>query len=188
MSEEELTANSLEQKIKNATNSACRMLAIREHSHQQIKVKLAKKGYCDVSIEKTIKYLIQENWISEARFCESFIRSKSAKGQGLKRILHELRKENIHGSLIEQAMKEEPVDWSLLCKNVLSKKIKSLNIESQVNVRSDVTDDLIENNKETSNVNNFHIRQKKRMKLESFLTYRGFYHDEIRAAMKEFKL
>ncbi len=184
MSEEQLTANSLEQELKNATNSACRMLAIREHSHQQIRVKLTNKGYCDVSIEKAIEYLVKENWISEARFCESFIRSKSAKGQGLKRILHELRKENIHESLIEQAMIEEPVDWDLLCKKVLAKKIKLLNINS-IQDTAITTKDTIN---DTSKIVDYQTEQKKRKKLESFLNYRGFNHDEIRAAMKELNI
>jgi regulatory protein len=175
MSEKSLSINCLINEVKNATNSACRMLAIREHSHQQIRIKLTHKGYSDVSIENVIEYLVQENWISEARFCESFIRSKSAKGQGLMRILHELRKENIHELLIKQALIEEPVDWGLLCKKVLAKKIKSLS--SNVNTK--------ENENSKNIVKSAQSNLKNRIKLENFLNYRGFTHDEIRAAMKE---
>lgn len=173
--------------VKKAINSSCRMLAIREHSHQQIRIKLAKKGFSEVSIESTIDYLVQENWISEARFCESYIRSKSSRGQGLKRILYELRQHNIDPSLIENAVIEESVDWLGSCKKVLAKKMNTLNVDFASEYNNICESNKIDEISLTTN-QEFQHKQKYRTKLESFLNYRGFSNEEIRSAMKDCKI
>ncbi len=81
--------------FKKAISSGCRMLAIREHSEKQIRLKLLKKGLGLQAVNHCLDYLNNENWLSETRFCNAFIRSKAAKGQGLIRIELELLQQNI---------------------------------------------------------------------------------------------
>jgi len=147
--------------IKKAISSACRMLAIREHSKKQIGEKLARKGFGSETIQTTLRYLIDENWLNENRFCSSFIRSKSAKGQGLLRIETELRQQNISQDCIRQTLIEEPVDWQNICEQTLLKKIRAYSVTDKNLIKEDFA---------------------QRVKLEKFLKYRGFSAEEIKTA------
>jgi len=148
--------------IKKAISSACRMLAIREHSKKQIAEKLAKKGFASETIQTALVYLIDENWLSESRFCSSFIRSKSAKGHGLMRIETELRQQNISQDCIGQTLLEDPVDWQNVCEQALLKKIRAYSMTDKKLIKQDFN---------------------RRVKLEKFLRYRGFSAEEIKTAV-----
>jgi len=148
--------------IKEATGSACRMLAIREHSKKQIHDKLLKKGFTIPTIEYTLVYLVDENWLCESRFCSSYIRSKSSKGQGLMKIEMELRQQNISLLIIRAALIEESINWQKICERTLLKKMTAF--EPSENVPAEQ-------------------KFNQRVKLEKFLSYRGFSSDEIKLAI-----
>ncbi len=175
------TVAEIAQEIKCAIHSACRMLAIREHSRQQMRLKLIKKGFGDEAINHCIEHLIDENWLSEIRFCNSFIRSKVSKGQGLTRIESELLRLNIHQTVIEQQLDIEDIDWQQNCDQVLVKKIRQLSglFGTMISVPVNFSDD--------SNQNKLIVKtSKQKTKLENFLRYRGFSTEEIRIAIKKY--
>lgn len=167
--------------IKQAIHSGCRMLAIREHSRQQIRLKLIKKGFGQEVIKPCIDYLIDENWLSETRFCNVFIRSRASKGQGLVRIESELVKQNIHQSTIDQQLDIEGIDWQQICERVLVKKIRQSSDLSGSTIPDldNISNDL--NQKKLVVKSN-----KQKAKLENFLRYRGFSAEEIRIAIKKY--
>ncbi len=159
--------------VKKAIESGCRMLAIREHSEKQIRLKLAQKGFDLQAIKSTVDYLMTENWLSETRFCNAYIRSKASKGQGLVRIRAELQHQEIQQVVIDQELKEEDIDWQGVCEDVLIKKLKST-LGSRFELKQ--IDEPFEINKK---------KVKQKLKLENFLRYRGFSGEEIKIAMKK---
>jgi len=104
-------------------NSAIYSLAMREHSRQEIKNKLAKKVFSEnVDFEKLLDQLEENNYLNEERFTESFIRYRSGRGQGFVKIANELRQRGINTSLINNAMQEANIDWYQLAKEQREKK------------------------------------------------------------------
>ena len=123
MKEECDVAESAE-KVKKAISSGCRMLAIREHSERQIRIKLIKKGFEREAINHCVDYLHNENWLSETRFCNGFIRARTGKGQGLNRIESELQGQNIDQTIIDRQLELEDIDWQQVCESALLKKMR----------------------------------------------------------------
>ena len=147
-----------------AINSACRMLGIREHSEKQLRIKLTNKGYDKDDINTAIKFLYEENWLSNERFCESFVRSKKNKGQGRVRVEQELAQHGVTRDIINKTIDNDENDWQDICNQVLAKKIAtySLDCNKKINIES-------------------------KMKLERFMRYRGFETSEIKEAFSQQK-
>jgi len=165
--------------VKKAISSGCRMLAIREHSEQQIRIKLIKKGFAREVVNRCIDYLYNENWLSESRFCNEFIRSRASNGQGLVRIEFELKGMNIDQELIDQQLELENIDWQQVCESTLLKKIRQSGdlLDPSIIDSKDKSEDL-------SQVNSIVKTSKQKIKLENFLRYRGFSVEEIKIAIK----
>lgn len=179
-----------EDEVKRSIHSACRMLAIREHSIKQLEVKLADKGFSDTAVEHCISYLLDEDWLSETRFCNVFIRSKSERGQGLQRIVMELKQHGIAQQTIEQQLAIELIDWQKLCEKVLAKKIRiSGDSSTAISIEKEpMSETSLPLNQQESGWQLKSNRLKQRKKLQSFLQTRGFSHQEIYKALdKRFK-
>jgi len=72
-----------------------RLLTGREHSQKELLQKLAVKGFAKESIEPILEALSAENWQSDARYAESYARSRILKGYGPTFIAYELRQHGI---------------------------------------------------------------------------------------------
>ena len=166
--------NQFDKQVQKAISASCRILAIREHSVKELRLKLLKKGFNDEVLDDTIEWVLRENWLSEERYCGSYIRGKSAKGQGRLRIETELLQQNIDEIVIANCFDEEAVDWQCLCDTVANKKLASLlpNVGSQQRFEK-----IAEMNWQQSN--------SVKMKLERFLRYRGFTQSEITTTIRQ---
>ncbi|MGD1821462.1 MAG: regulatory protein RecX [Pleomorphochaeta sp.] len=74
------------------------LLARREHTKLELKAKLAQRKFSKNSIENTLNYLVKNNYLSEERFCESFIISKNRNGDGKYLVLQKLQSKGISSS------------------------------------------------------------------------------------------
>ncbi|MDQ7048497.1 MAG: regulatory protein RecX [Enterobacterales bacterium] len=175
----QLTTQGGELEFQQALSSACRMLAIREHSERQIRQKLSKKGFSTEVLDPCINYLIEENWLCEKRFCHLYIRSKAAKGQGEIRIVNELQKQGLDKLTIDQGLHEELIDWQNICDQTLEKKLR-LVPDYQPILESCVADD------QRHMLLNKNWPLKQRIKLERFLRYRGFSEQQIKLSIKNY--
>jgi regulatory protein len=72
-----------------------RLLTGREHSRKELTQKLSAKGFTKESIEPVLDQLAEENWQSDARYAESYARSRILKGYGPVFIVYELRQNGI---------------------------------------------------------------------------------------------
>ena len=96
---------------------------MREHSRQELYQKLSRKEYVtDVDLEALLDDLEENNYLSDERFAESFIRSRTSRGQGSVKIINELRIRGVKESLIVSAMQEADIDWFALAIEQYEKK------------------------------------------------------------------
>lgn len=103
--------------------AAMDLLARREHSRQELIVKLCHRfSGEEASVENIVARLGKENLQSDQRFAEAFVSSRSARGQGPLRIQAELRQRGVSEALIEQVLAESGINWLELAKQVGARK------------------------------------------------------------------
>ncbi len=146
-------------KINRGIAYACRLLGVREYSVKTLSLKLKHKCYQPREISNILAFLLENNWLSDRRFCESFIRSRHFKGQGLSRIRYELTQSGISEPLIEESLESLSICWQQVCDQTTEKKM-------------------------SRHAGEFTL--KARQKLERFLNYRGFSNVEIRSSINKY--
>ncbi len=90
---------------------ALSLLARREHSRAELARKLERKGFDGRHIDGVLTELEGQRLLCDARFAESFVQSRIAKGYGPARIRHQLRERGVEARLIETHLDECPLDW-----------------------------------------------------------------------------
>ena len=105
-------------------DAALRLLARREYSRAELEGRLAEKGYASAAVSACLDALADEGLQSDARFAESFLRSRILRGQGPRRIRQELAQRGIDRDLIRTAFVEAGpgVDWFALACDTLARR------------------------------------------------------------------
>lgn len=111
---------------------AIRILAMRDHSEQELRRKLvapvmSKNGpeALDVTpdeLEQVVAWCIENRYLDDNRFVGQFIASRSRKGYGPARIRQELSQKGIARQAVEQAMRECDIDWVSLARAQAQRK------------------------------------------------------------------
>jgi regulatory protein len=86
------------------------LLARREHSRLELERKLAARGYPPDRIAPALDDLERSGVLATARFTESFVRSRVARGKGPVRIRAELAERGVAGEAAE-LLRGSDVDW-----------------------------------------------------------------------------
>ena len=134
-----------------------RLLVRREHSIEELRRKLAAKGYPPDTIEPVMQKLAGKRLVSDERFTSSFVHHHAKRGQGPVRIRAALRQQGIPDSQIEQALQSAEVDWVQLAREVRRRKFGAARPRG-----------LGESAKQAR-----------------FLQYRGFDAEQLRAALRD---
>jgi len=140
---------------KKAWVQAIKILTRREHSEHEINHKLSSKGYSEEDIEHVLAQLQTQGYQSDARFSEHYIRHRSGRGYGPRRIRMELKEKGVQSAVIESAMDQAEVDWLELARQVLTKKFKGQQAQTW----------------------------EEKGKQKQFLDYRGFTQDQIESCI-----
>jgi regulatory protein len=135
--------------------SALALLARREHGRDELKQKLLHKGFALREVEEVLNNLKQDNWQSDSRFTEMYVRSRAARGYGPIRIKMELRERGVNDTVISECIDEKSEVWFDLAKKVCLKKFGS----------------------------SLSIDIKNRAKQQQFLQYRGFNYEQINSCV-----
>jgi len=90
---------------------AIRLLARREHSTYELKLKLIQRGFDVDEIDSVLESLAAENLLSDSRFASEYSLSRRARGFGPVRISAELRERGVDPSLVEEALVPFAGDW-----------------------------------------------------------------------------
>jgi len=138
------------------TRAALGFLARREHSRRELMRKLATRGFPDDVVSRALDELERTGALAEARFTESFVRSRVSKGQGPQRIRAELSQRGITGDEADSVLRAADVDWLATIRAVRAKRFGP-----------DLPHDYAE-----------------RARQARFLQYRGFDGAQIRAALE----
>lgn len=108
-----------------------------ERCEFDVKSKLLAYELNEEEIARILLFLRKENFLNEERFCKSFIKDKIRFNKwGMNKIIFELKKKNIPEYLINDSLKEVPMDEfeeSLI--KLLKTKIKSLKANSEYDKR-----------------------------------------------------
>ncbi len=140
--------------VQEATHKLEQFCAYQERCHKEVEEKLRGMRMIPQAIDQIIVHLIDQNYLNEERFAQSFARGKfNIKKWGKNRIMHELKARHISPYNIKTALKEiEDTDY-----------LKTFNELSQKRLAQ-----ISEKNP-----------QKKRKKLADYLLYRGWEHQLV---------
>jgi len=141
---------------KACTRAALELLARREHSRHELARKLAQRGFADHVVGSALDELERTGALADARFADSFVRSRIAKGQGPQRIRAELAQRGITDSEADEGLAAAEVDWLAAIRAVRAKRFGP-----------ELPRDYAE-----------------RARQARFLQYRGFDGAQIRAALE----
>jgi regulatory protein len=138
------------------TRAAVELLARREHSRRELVRKLVARGFPDGVVATVLDELERTGALANARFTDSFVRSRIAKGQGPQRIRAELAQRGILESAADEGLAAAEVDWLAAIRAVRAKRFGA-----------ELPRDYAE-----------------RARQARFLQYRGFDSAQIRAALE----
>lgn len=111
---------------------AVRILAVRDHSEQELRRKLAapvmgKNGPEEIDAtaedyDRVIAWCYEHQYLDDDRFVARFIASRSRKGYGPVRIRQELNQKGIARESTEKAMRECDIAWGELARDQAIRK------------------------------------------------------------------
>ncbi len=101
---------------------ALALLARREHSRFELAAKLARRGYPAEEIAACLDALEETQLLSDARYAESYVRSRVEKGYGPLRIRQELRERGVAASLAEAVLASYARRWPALAQRQYRRK------------------------------------------------------------------
>jgi len=90
---------------------ALRLLAWREYCRAELKLKLKNYAQNNSDLNKLLDELEQNNYLSDQRFLEGYIRVRSESGRGMRAIMMELQQKGIAAKDAQIAVKNAPVNW-----------------------------------------------------------------------------
>ncbi len=127
-----------------------RYCAYQERCHQEVRSKLKEMRMIPTVVDHIVHHLIQNNYLNESRFAQSFARGKfRVKKWGRNRIVRELKLRDISNYNIQLALKEIPENSYLeTFEDLVEKRLRQLSGETNL--------------------------QKKKKKLADYLFYRGW--------------
>jgi len=102
--------------------AALDLLARREHSRRELERKLDARGFAEELIAPTLDALEESGELASARFTESFIRARAAKGQGPARIRAELAERGIDREQAAELLQRADIDWAAIASSVRDKR------------------------------------------------------------------
>lgn len=107
---------------RSARDAALRLLTRRDHSINELFNKLLIRGFPSTEINETLKQLQKDNILNEARFIESYIRSRLVKGFGPLKICAELGRHGIDQHRILSNEEWLNIDWQAYVLRAKKKK------------------------------------------------------------------
>lgn len=98
---------------RSAYDRALGMLARREYSRRELRIKLSRLGYADGDMEEAIGRLGEQHYQDDGRFAEMLLRSRIAQGYGPLRLRAELKSHGFADTRIREWLDAVDVDWDV---------------------------------------------------------------------------
>lgn len=146
--------------LREATKKLEHYCAYQERCLKEVIQKLRGMKMIPIAIDEIVTHLIQENYLNEERFAQSYARGKfNIKKWGRNRIVNELKFRGISKYNIRTALRE-------------------INEENYLNTFEKLSQKRLESIRETN-------AQKRRKKLADYLLYRGWESHLVYGKIKE---
>lgn len=102
--------------------------AYQDRSHKEVKEKLYSYGLNKQEVEESISLLIEDDYLNEERFAQSFARGHfRSKQWGRVKISYELKMKGVSAYCIQKGLKEiDEEEYEQTLKAVIAKKAESL--------------------------------------------------------------
>jgi regulatory protein len=114
--------------LKELVNRAQYLLAMREHGAKELKTKLIQKFVALQQqpglVDEVLLFCQQQNWQSDARYVEAYVRQAMEKGQGAMKIRSGLTQACDDLDLIAEALSVPDDVWVDIAREQLEKKYK----------------------------------------------------------------
>ena len=107
---------------RSAYDKALGLLARREHSRKELKLKLRQGGYETGESTEAIDRLGKQHYQDDERFAEALIRSRIAHGYGPLRLRVELKSHGLGDARIRELIDAASVDWGESAASQLSRR------------------------------------------------------------------
>lgn len=117
-----------EQPVSEAENpadiryAAMNLLARREHSLEELRIKLGRRFSDKALLDRELDRLTKENLQSDSRYADSFARQRAQRGYGPMRLRQEMRQKGLSDEQVSQAFGNADLDWWKLAQEVYQKK------------------------------------------------------------------
>jgi regulatory protein len=138
-----------------ARAKAIGLLARRDFGARELKGRLADAGYDRTAADAAVTDLQEERLVDDARYVESAVAGRVARGQGPVRIALELKRVGIAAALVDEAVDAKSPEWSQRATELRRRRFGR-----------EIPKD-----------------PKERTRQVRFLLYRGFSMDHVRAAL-----
>lgn len=94
-----------------ARQLAVKLLAAREHSADELRHKLSRRGYADEVIDQALQWCRQHDLQSDHRFAEAYAKQRAGRLYGPLIIQAELRQKGVADELINEALADLEDQW-----------------------------------------------------------------------------
>ncbi len=135
--------------------AALALLAGRDFGRTELLRRLGRRGYPAGTVAAVVEALAAEGLLNESRFVELFVRQHAGRGHGPARIRAELRTRGVPAAEIDAGLDTSDEDWTARAREVRRKRFGAA-------APADAAG---------------------RARQARFLQYRGFSHEQIRAAL-----
>jgi regulatory protein len=119
-------SNTVESNPADIRLAAMDLLARREHSVHELRIKLQRRFPDDERIDEQLSRLIEERLQSDMRFAASYVRQRISRGYGPLRLREELRERGVAEADGTAAMEELEIDWYALAAEVMHRKFGAI--------------------------------------------------------------
>lgn len=104
---------------------AIQILTLREHSVNELRLKLIKRNIARDNIESILAYLVELDYLSDERYAEAYVAERTRKGDGPLKIRSNLQKRGVDRTLIERSLTSDDDVWIERARDVLAKRFPS---------------------------------------------------------------
>ncbi|BDH44809.1 regulatory protein RecX [Salmonella enterica subsp. enterica serovar Choleraesuis] len=154
-----------QKKLQRLKDRAARLLAMRDHSEQELRNKLLRTDNRDPGqevsasqVEEVINWCHEHNWLNDEHFASRYIQSRARKGYGPQRISQELMQKGIPREMVNAALAASDLDWTSLAREQAFRKAGA----------------------------DLPVEFADKIKLQRFLLYRGYYMEDIQDLYRNF--
>lgn len=163
-------------------HTAVHLLSRREHSVDELKLKLKQKKYDIQSIDKVIDKLLEKDYLSDLRYTEMLVRTRQSQGYGYQYIQQELQAKGVElynlSKLDEEYLAAEA--WINAITTALRRKCP--NFEHHYKLKRKKS-----NIKLSEEDLKQHCLFVEKNKLKQFLYRRGFFSEQVDQSIEDIK-